>query len=75
MRREGQLCTSLYDKRDDFDFLLQTARSFPSSIFQSWSWSAYGILFHNLNDMPGFAPFMNASFWWLFDFPINLQYD
>ena len=48
--RDGQLHTSLYDKRDDFDFHITNFPFLSSNIPSS---PGYGVLFHNLYHMPG----------------------
>ena len=56
--RDGQLHTSIYDKRDDFNFHINfpfLSRNIPSS-------SAYGV-FINLYDTPMLAPRLNVLFW------------
>ena len=55
--RNGQLCTSLYDKRDDFNFLMTNFPFLSSNIPSS---SAYGVFISS--DTPGFVPLMNVLF-------------
>ena len=55
--RNGQLHTSLYDKRDDFNFHIT---NFPFLISKILSSPAYGVFPHNSSDTPGLAPLMNA---------------
>ena len=57
--RDGQLHTSLYDKRDDFNFHI-TNFPFLSSIFHLRKPIAFLSL--NLYDTPGLAPRMNVLF-------------
>ena len=57
--RDGQLHTSLYDKRDDFNFHITNFPFLSSNIPSS---PAYGVLSHNLSDTPGLAPLMNVLF-------------
>ena len=67
--RDGQLHTSIYDKRDDFNFHIT---NFP------FLWV---VIFHhrrpmaclslNLYDTPGLAPRMNVLFWGPGDFPVS----
>ena len=55
----GQLRTSLYDKRDDFNFHITNFPFLSSNIPSS---PAYGVLSHSSYGMPGRAPLMNALF-------------
>ena len=57
--REGQLCTSLYDKRDDVNFHITKFPFLSSNIPSS---PAYGVLSHNSFDTQGLAPLMNVLF-------------
>ena len=57
--RDGQLRTSLYDKRDDFNFHITNFPFLSSNIPSS---PAYGVLSHNSSDTPGLAPLMNVLF-------------
>ena len=66
--RDGQLHTSIYDKRDDFNFHI-TNFPFLSSNIQSSP--AYGVFIFNLYDTPGLAPRMNVLFWGQGDFPVS----
>ena len=68
--RDGQLHTSIYDKRDDFNFHI-TNFPFLSSIFHHRRPMA--CLSLNLYDTPGRAPRMNVLFWGLGDFPVLLK--
>ena len=54
------LRTSLYDKRDDFNFNIT---NFPSPGSNIPSSPACGVLDHELNGTPGFAPHINILFW------------
>ena len=56
---DGQLRTSLYDKRDDFNFNIA---SFPLLSSNIPSTPAYGVLYHSWYGMPGIAPLMNALY-------------
>ena len=68
--RDGQLRTSLYDKLDDFNFIMThfpfLSRNFPSS-------PAYGIFISKLSDMQWLAPLMNVLFWCQCDFSISFS--
>ena len=55
---DGQLRTSLYDKRDDFNFHI----NFPFQSSNIPSSPAYGVLSHSSYGMPGLAPLMNVLF-------------
>ena len=57
--RDGQLFTSLYDKRDDFNFHIT---NFPFRSSNIPSSPAYGVLSHNTSDTPGLAPLVNVLF-------------
>ena len=57
--RDDQLCTSLYDKHDDFNFNIT---NFPFLISNIPSSPTYGVLSHNSSDTPGFAPLINVLF-------------
>ena len=56
---DGQLRTSLYDKRDDFNFHITNFPFLSSNIPSS---PAYGVLSHSSYGMPGLAPLMNVLF-------------
>ena len=56
---DGQLRTSLYDKRDDFNFHITNLPFLSSNIP---SWLAYGVLSHSSYGMSGLAPLMNVLF-------------
>ena len=57
---DGQLRTSLYDKRDDFNFHIKNFPFISSNIPSS---PAYGVFFsHSSYGMPGLAPLMNVLF-------------
>ena len=66
--RDAQLHTSIYDKRDDFNFHITKVPFLSSNIPSS---PAYGELSLNVYDTPGLAPRMNVSFWGLGDFPVS----
>ena len=70
--RDGQLHTSLYDKRDDFNFHITNFPFLSSNIPSS---PAYGVFFfsHKSSDTPGLAPLMNILFWGRCDFPISFS--
>ena len=68
--RDGQLRTSLYDKRDDFNFHITNIPFLRSNIPSS---PAYGVLSHNSSDTPGLAPLMSVLFWGRYDFPISFS--
>ena len=57
--KDGQLCTSLYDKRDEFNFHTThfpfLSNNIPSSL-------ADGVLSDNSSDTPGLVPLMNVLF-------------
>ena len=59
IERGGQLHTSIYDKRDDFNFHITNFLFLSSNIPSS---PAYGVLSLNLYDTPGLAPRMNVLF-------------
>ena len=56
---DGQLHTSIYDKRDDFNFHITNFAFLSSNILSS---PAYGVFFSHLIDTPGRAPRMNVLF-------------
>ena len=57
--RDGQLHTSIYDKRDDFYFHII---NLPFLSSKSPTSPAMASLFRSLYDMPGLAPRMNVLF-------------
>ena len=57
--RDGQLQTSIYDKRDDFNFHITNFPFMSSNIPSS---PAYGVLSLNLYNTPGLAPRMNVLY-------------
>ena len=59
IERDGQLHTSIYDKRDDFNFHITNFLFLSSNIPSS---PAYGVLSLNFYDTPGLAPRMNVLF-------------
>ena len=65
--RDGQLHTSIYDKRDDFNFHI----TFPSWVVVFHLRRPMAFLSLNLYDTPGLAPRMNVSFWGPDDFPVS----
>ena len=66
--RDGQLHTSIYDKRDDFNFHITNFPFLSSNIPSS---PAYGVFISHLYDTPGLAPRMNVLFWGPGDFPVS----
>ena len=56
---DGQLRTSLYIKRDDFNFHITNFPFVSSNIPSS---PAYGVLSHSSYGIPGLAPLMNVLF-------------
>ena len=66
--RDGQLHTSIYDKRDDFNFHVTNVSFLSSNIPSS---SAYGVFSHGLYDTSGLVPRMNVLFWGPGDFPAS----
>ena len=58
--RDGQLCTSLYDKCEDFNFHITDFPFLSSNIPSSPPPIAF--LSHNSSDTPGLAPLMNVLF-------------
>ena len=56
---DGQLRTSLYDKRDDFNFHIT---NFPFLSNNIPSLPVYGVLSHTSYGMPGLVPLMNVLF-------------
>ena len=56
---DGPLRTSLYDKRDDFNFHITNFPFLSSNIPSS---PAYAFLSHSSYGMPGLAPLMNVLF-------------
>ena len=59
IKTDGQLRTSLYEKRDDFNFDITSYRFMSSTIQSS---PAYGVLSHSSYGMPGLVPLMNVLF-------------
>ena len=68
--RDGQLHTSLYAKRDDFNFHITNFPFLSSNIHLR---PPMAFLSHNLSDTPGLAPLMNVLFWGRCDFPISFS--
>ena len=68
--RDGLLRTSLYDKRDDFNFHITNFPFLSSNIPSS---PPMAFLSHNSSDTPGLAPLMNVLFWGRCDFPISFS--
>ena len=66
--RDGQLHTSLYDKRDDFNFHITNFPFLSSNIPFS---PAYGVFISQLIRYARLAPLMNVLFWGRPDFPIS----
>ena len=68
--RDGQLHTSLYDKRDDFNFHITNFPFLSSNIPSS---PAYGVFISQLIPIrQGLLPLMNVLFWGRCDFPNKL---
>ena len=65
---DGQLRTSLYEKRDEFNFHLTNFPFLGSNIPSS---PAYGVLFHSSYGMPGLAHLMNVLFQGQSDFHLS----
>ena len=65
---DGQLHTSIYDKRDDFNFHITNFRSWVV-IFHLRQSMAF--LYLNFYIKPGLAPRMNILFWGSGDFPVS----
>ena len=65
---DGQLCTSLYDKRDAFNIHITNFPFLGSNIPSS---SVYGILSHSSCGMPGLALLMNVLFKGRCDFHLS----
>ena len=59
IKSDGQLRTSLYDKRDDFNFHITNCPFLISNITSS---PAYGVLSHSSYGMSGLVPLMNILF-------------
>ena len=57
IERDGQLRSSLYEKRDDFNFPITNFPFLSSNIPSS---QAYGVLSHSLYSIIGLAPRMNV---------------
>ena len=68
--RDGQLHTSIYDKRDDFNFHITNFRSWVA-IFQPRPPMAS--LIRSLYGMPGIAPRMDVLSWGRRDFQISFS--
>ena len=68
--KDGQLRTSLYDKRDDFNFHIKTFRSWVAT---SHLCPPMAFLSQNSSDMPGLAPLMNVLFWERRDFTTSFS--
>ena len=65
--RDGQLHTSIYDKRDDFNFHITNFPFLSSNIPTS---PAYGVFISQLYGMPGLAPRMDVLSWGRRDFQL-----
>ena len=65
---DGQLRTSLYDKRDDFNFHITNFPFLSSNIPSS---PAYGVLSHSSNGIPGLAALKNVLFLGQRDFHLS----
>ena len=66
--RDGQLRTSLYNKRDNFNFHITNFSFLSSNIPSS---PAYGLFSHSSYSMPGLAPLINVLFQGRFDFNLS----
>ena len=66
--RDGQLQTSIYDKRDDFNFHIT---NFPFRVVIFHLRQPMEFLSLNLYDTPGLAPRMNVLYWGPGDFPVS----
>ena len=66
--RDGQLHTSIYDKRDDFNFHITNFPFLSSNIPSS---PAYGVFISQLIRYARLAPRMNVLFWGPGDFPVS----
>ena len=68
--RDGQLRTSLYDKRDNFNFHITNFPFLSSNIPSS---PTNGVFISQLSDTPGLATLMNVLFCGRCDFRINFS--
>ena len=68
--KDGPLRSSLYDKRDDFNFHVS---NFPFMSSTSHPRQPMVLLSHNSSDTPGLAPLMNVLFCGRCDFPISFS--
>ena len=68
--KEGQLCTSLFDKRDDFNFHITNFPFLGSNIPSS---PAFNVLSHNSFHTSGLTPLMIVLFLGRCDFPISFS--
>ena len=68
--RDGQLHTSIYDKRDDFNFHITNFPFLSSNIPTS---PAYGVFISQLYGMPGLAPRIDVLSWGRRDFQISFS--
>ena len=66
--RDGQFHTSIYDKRDDFNFHITNFPFLSSNILLRRPMACLSL---NLYDTPGLAPRMNVLFWGPGDFPVS----
>ena len=69
--RDGQLHTSIYDKRDDFNFHITNFPFLSSNIPTSPAYMAS--LFRSLYGMPGLTPRMDVLSWGRRDFQISFS--
>ena len=69
--RDGQLHTSIYDKREDFNFHITNFHSWVA-IFQPRP-PIWRLLFRKLYDMPGLAPRLDVLSWGRHDFQISFS--
>ena len=68
--RNGQLHTSFYDKRDDFNFHIT---NFLPRVATSHLRPPMAFISHKSSDTPGLASLMNVLFWGRCDFPISFS--
>ena len=70
IERDGQLHTSIYDKRDDFNFHITNFPFLGSNIPSS---PAYGVFISQLIRYARADPRMNVLFWGPGDFPVSFS--
>ena len=69
--RDGQLQTSIYDKRDDFNFHITNFPLLSIFVVICNLRRPMAFLSLNLNDTPNLAPRLNVLFWGPGDFPVS----